>query len=145
MFVIQDYTKYHFKKNYSDCDNCEHGICNSEYINLWIIIIGTITLALEGRVLRFASRFVRFICKTVLSFSMLIEFPMRAPCIFLSQGISAPLSIYTFCMLHSEIPKHDCNMDRPVPPPCCLWVMRLSCHHCRLVGPELSWWAIISP
>ena len=36
-------------------------------------------------------------------------------------------------------------MDRPVPLPCCLWVMRLSCHHCRWVGPGLSWWAIISP
>ena len=26
-----------------DCDNCEHGICYLNYINLWIIIIGTIT------------------------------------------------------------------------------------------------------
>ena len=48
-------------------------------------------------------------------------------------------------MLPSEIPKLECNMNRPVPPPCCLWVMRLSCHHCRWVGPGLSWWAIISP
>ena len=26
-------------------------------------------------------------------------------------------------------------MDRPAPPPCCLWVMRLSCHHCRWLDP----------
>ena len=40
---------------------------------------------------------------------------------------------------------HECIMIRPVPPPCCLWVMRLSCHHCRWVGPGLYWRAIISP
>ena len=34
--------------------------------------------------------------------------------------------IYTICMFPCEIPKHGCNMDRPVPPPCCLWVLRLS-------------------
>ena len=44
-----------------------------------------------------------------------------------------------------KYPGHECNMDRPVPPPCCLWVMWLSCHHCRWVGPGLSCWAIIRP
>ena len=62
----------------------------------------------------------------------------------LSQGIPVAF-IYTFCMLPCKMPMHACNMDRPVPPPCCLWVMPLSRHHCRLVGPWLSWRAIISP
>ena len=49
-------------------------------------------------------------------------------------------------MLPCEISRAWVYYDyRPVPPPCCLWVMRLSCHHCRWVGPGLYWRAIISP
>ena len=33
--------------------------------------------------------------------------------------------------------EHECNMVRPVPPPCCLWVVRLSC--LTAVGPSLNW------
>ena len=31
--------KYYLKKNYGDFDNCEHGICYLDYINLWNFII----------------------------------------------------------------------------------------------------------
>ena len=48
------------------------------------------------------------------------------------------LSHYKFTPLACFLVKyreHECNMGRPVPPPCCLWVVRLPCHHCRWAGP----------
>ena len=57
--------------------------------------------------------------------------------------------LYTLCMLHCEVPRAWVLYEyRPVPSPCCLWVVRLSCHHscwALPLRPRLSWQFIISP
>ena len=49
--------------------------------------------------------FVGFICNTVLSFSLLIQFLMISPCMFYLKEFLSHYKIYTFSMLHCEVPR----------------------------------------
>ena len=73
------------------------------------------------------------------------------PCLFSSHEISLYffylkefLSHYKFTPFACLIVKyrgHECNIDMPVPPPCCLWVVQLS--RLTAVGPSSFTWALL--